>query len=211
MTVYCDVDGTLLDSSARHVQLLRDLLQQAGRPWPVTAPEYLPYKADGHSTLAWLEAAGTPPEAAQQIAAAWQAQIETAPYLALDRAYPDAVPFLQAVRQIPAQVVLVSARQQPDALRATLQRCGLLAWADDLLVVPPRQAARQKAAVLRGRAQPGDVMVGDTEADWQAAQMLGLPCFVLERGFRSRAYWQRQGVAAYAGLRAVLRALTGQE
>ena len=145
--------------------LLRRRRHAAGQQRPPCAAVARPFAA-GRPTLAGRRAGGSAVqgrrpqhEAAQQIAAAWQAQIETAPYLALDRAYPDAVPFLQAVRQIPARTVLVSARQQPDALRATLQRCGLLAWTDDLLVVPPRQAARQKAAVLRECAQPGDVLV----------------------------------------------------
>ena len=54
MTLYCDVDGTLLDSSARHEKLLRDLLAARGLFWPAAAPDYLRYKADGHSTKAWL-------------------------------------------------------------------------------------------------------------------------------------------------------------
>lgn len=52
MTLYCDVDGTLLDSSARHEKLLRDLLAVRGLAWPAAAPDYMRYKADGHSTKA---------------------------------------------------------------------------------------------------------------------------------------------------------------
>ena len=62
MTLYCDVDGTLLDSSARHEKLLRDLLAARGLLWPAAAPDYLRYKADGHSTKAWLMLAGFAPE-----------------------------------------------------------------------------------------------------------------------------------------------------
>ena len=58
MTLYCDVDGTLLDSSARHEKLLRDLLAVRGLAWPAAAPDYMRYKADGHSTKAWLALAG---------------------------------------------------------------------------------------------------------------------------------------------------------
>ena len=46
MTLYCDVDGTLLDSSARHEKLLRDLLAARGLLWPAAAPDYLRYKAE---------------------------------------------------------------------------------------------------------------------------------------------------------------------
>lgn len=208
MTVYCDVDGTLLDSSARHLRLMQDLLGQENCPWPEDAPDYLTYKADGHSTRAWLETAGFSAEKAAELAARWQAQIEDPAYLAMDRPYDDAAPFLQAVRQLPARIVLVSARQNPEALRRTLADCGLLGLVDELVVVPPRHAADEKAARLRPRITPGDCMVGDTEADLQAAQQLGMPCYLLNRGFRSRRYWQQQGQTAEDSLPAVLRAIT---
>lgn len=208
MTLYCDVDGTLLDSSARHTVLLRDLFREEGLAWPAAAPDYLAYKADGHSTRAWLLEAGLTEEQAADLATRWQARIETPPYLALDRAYPDAIPFLQAVRGQGNAVVLVSARQDADALRDTLERCGLLPLAEELLVVPPVHAADEKAARLRGRIAPGDVMVGDTEADLNAARQLELPCYLLDRGFRSRRYWQQQGIKSYGSLPAVWDAMT---
>ena len=210
MTLYCDVDGTLLDSSARHEALLRDLFREDGLTWPAAAPDYLTYKADGHSTRAWLLEAGLPEAQAADIAARWQAKIETPPYLAMDRAYPDAIPFLQAVHGQGDAVVLVSARQDADALRDTLARCALLPLVEELLVVLPVHAADEKAARLRGKIDPGDVLVGDTEADLNAARQLGLPCYLLDRGFRSRRYWQRQGVESYGSLSAVWAAMTHQ-
>lgn len=210
MTVYCDVDGTLLDSSARHIRLMQDLLQQDGCLWPTDAPDYLAYKADGHSSRAWLETAGFSAQQAAGLAARWQAQIEAPVYLAMDRPYDDAVPFLQAVRQLPARIVLVSARQNPQALERTLADCSLLPLVDELLVVPPRHAADEKTARLRPRVVPGDCMVGDTEADWKAAQQLDIPCYLLNRGFRSRRYWAQQGQPSYDGLPEVFAAMTHQ-
>ena len=98
MTLYCDVDGTLLDSSARHEKLLRDLLAARGLLWPAAAPDYLRYKADGHSTKAWLMLAGFAPETCAELADAWRTGIEQPEYLALDTVYPDTLPFLQAMR-----------------------------------------------------------------------------------------------------------------
>lgn len=76
MTLYCDVDGTLLDSSARHEKLLRDLLAVRGLAWPAAAPDYMRYKSGGHSTKAWLALAGFAPEVCNEIAAAWREGIE---------------------------------------------------------------------------------------------------------------------------------------
>ena len=117
MTLYCDVDGTLLDSSARHEKLLRDLLAARGLLWPAAAPDYLRYKADGHSTKAWLMLAGFAPETCAELADAWRTGIEQPEYLALDTVYPDTLPFLQAMRAAGRDVVLISARQNADALR----------------------------------------------------------------------------------------------
>ena len=151
MTLYCDVDGTLLDSSARHEKLLRDLLAARGLLWPAAAPDYLRYKADGHSTKAWLMLAGFAPETCAELADAWRTGIEQPEYLALDTVYPDTLPFLQAMRAAGRDVVLISARQNADALRQTLARCGILPLTVELLVVPPVHADRRKAELLRPR------------------------------------------------------------
>ena len=81
-----------------------------------------------------------------------------------------------------------------EALRQTLARCGILPLTVELLVVPPVQADRRKAELLRPRIAPGDVMLGDTEVDKSCAELLGLPWIVLDRGFRSAVYWQGRGV-----------------
>ena len=98
MTLYCDVDGTLLDSSARHEKLLRDLLAVRDLAWPAAAPDYMRYKADGHSTKAWLALAGFAPVGFNETAASWREGIEKPEYLAMDRPYPDTLDFLRWLR-----------------------------------------------------------------------------------------------------------------
>ena len=207
MTLYCDVDGTLLDSSARHEVLLRDLLAARGLAWPAAAPDYLAYKADGHSTKAWLAAAGFDEATCNELAAAWREGIEKPQYLALDTVYPDTLEFLQWLRGTGRRCVLISARQDAAALRQTLARCGILPLVDELLVVPPVQADRRKAELLHPRIVPGDVMLGDTEVDKNCAEAVGLPWIVLDRGFRSAAYWKAHGVTAARDLQEVKRQL----
>lgn len=98
MTLYCDVDGTLLDSSARHEKLLRDLLAVRGLAWPAAAPDYMRYKADGHSTKAWLALAGFAPEVCNEIAAAWREGIEKPGVSGHGQALPRYVDFLRWLR-----------------------------------------------------------------------------------------------------------------
>lgn len=200
MTLYCDVDGTLLDSSARHEQLLRDLLAERKLLWPDAAPGYLAYKADGHSTSAWLEAAGFTSEQCNEISAAWRKNIEAPAYQAMDHLYSDAIPFLKAMKKEAIPVVLVSARQQPEELCHTLERCGVLPLVEKLIVVSPLHAAEEKISALQTRVQPGDRVVGDTEADRACAEALHLAYAMLDRGFRSKAYWKTCGVQPFHDL-----------
>ena len=130
----------------------------------------------------------------RRAADAWRTGIEQPEYLALDTVYPDTLPFLQAMRAAGRDVVLISARQNADALRQTPARCGILPLTVELLVVPPVHADRRKAELLRPRIAPGDVMLGDTEVDKSCAELLGLPWIVLDRGFCSAVYWQAHGV-----------------
>ena len=67
-------------------------------------------------------------------------------------------------------------------------------------VAQPVQAEQRKAALLRPRIAPGDALLGDTEVDKTCAETLGLPCAVLDRGFRSAAFWEAHGVKALHGL-----------
>ena len=73
------------------------------------------------------------------------------------------------------------------------------------MVVPPVQAEQRKAALLRPRIAPVDAMLGDTEVDKTCAETLGLPCAVLDRGFRSAAFWEAHGVKALHGLEGAKR------
>ena len=61
MTLYCDVDGTLLDSSARHEKLLRDLLAARGLRWLFTIPCLVSLAADCFA-CAWRRAERQKPE-----------------------------------------------------------------------------------------------------------------------------------------------------
>lgn len=200
MTLYCDVDGTLLDSSARHEQLLRDLLAERKLLWPDTAPDYLAYKADGHSTFAWLAAVGFTAKQCNEISAAWRKNIEAPAYQAMDHLYPDAIPFLKTMKKEAIPVALVSARQQPEKLCHMLERCGVLLLVEELIVVSPLHATEEKICALRTRVQPGDRVVGDTEADRDCAEALHLPYAMLDRGFRSKAYWKASGVQSFHDL-----------
>ena len=200
MTVFCDLDGTLIDSSARHAALLRALLSAELSAPPFPPEDYLARKADGLSTRDYLLEKGLDCAAAQRISGEWVRHIEDRVYLESDALYPDALPFLETQQSAGRRIVFVSARRDGEALMDTLRRLAIIGYADRVLIVPPAHAAQAKAERICPLAGAGDCLVGDTEADMDCAAAAGIRGFVLNRGFRSRAYWDRRGLESYPDL-----------
>lgn len=138
--------------------------------------------------------AGFAPETCAELADAWRTGIEQPEYLALDTVYPDTLPFLQAMRAAGRDVVLISARQNADALRAD---AGALRYS----AVNGGAFGRAAGALTAARrsccapASPPATLCWEIPRWTRAAPSCwGLPWIVLDRGFRSAVYWQAHGV-----------------
>lgn len=200
MTIFCDLDGTLIDSSVRHIVLLKDLLSAYFSVVPFSVEDYLDRKTDGINTKTYLFEKGIDRVTAQMIAAAWAEHIEDDNYLETDTLYSDALPFLRAQKSSNRRVVFVSARKNETALQDTLERLQILKFADQLIIVSPSHAAQNKELQIKPIARLGDCFIGDTEVDIECATAVGLQGFALNRGFRSKAYWDRCKTVSYSNL-----------
>lgn len=207
MIVFCDLDGTLIDSSRRHTLLLNTILREIYRGMPFDTADYLSMKADGMNTKAYLTAKGLPEADAGAIAAKWVRHIEDNEYLKLDTLYGDTIDFLSRQRHVGNDLVYATARNNADGLKASLSELGIDQFASDLFVVPPASAAAGKERIIRNIAGKDDALIGDTEADMQCACAVGIRCYVLHRGFRSKAFWQNQGIQSYGNLLEISEAL----
>ncbi len=193
-----DIDGTLVDSRTRHVVLLRRLLQAKGLSLsPGEADEYMAYKADGGNTKSFLTQKMALDESqAADISAAWVQAIEDDDLLALDTVYSDSIPILEQL-QTQCRILFLSARKRGRALLSELSRLGLIGFASDTFVVDPAHAAKEKTAVLISLREQGNqeiMMIGDTEADHEAALAADVGGYFLHRGFRGPHFWERLGI-----------------
>lgn len=215
MIYVLDLDGTLIDSSERHGRLMQEILSEAvpksvsekasGRHFdPV---EFMRYKADGNSGLRYLtDCLGLTEDAAGRIMSLWLRQIEEERWLALDVPYPDTLDFLDRLKQAHRKIYYLTARQNKEGLLWELQRLGIADYADEILVVSPAGAREEKKRVVEtlvirtGKDEGPICIVGDTENEYHLAKELSLPCFLLNRGFRSERYWEDRGVKSIPSL-----------
>lgn len=201
MTIFCDLDGTLIDSSARHIFLLEMILSKYPNIFDISDfGNYLLFKANGGSTKTYLIKCGIPESTARQISKQWIQHIEDDALLLMDVIYPDALTFLQNRSAVQNKIVFVSARNNQNGLKSTLRRLDLLQYADKIHIVSQGNVAEKKAYAIRSMATQKDIVVGDTETDWNCAKILGIQGFVLNRGFRSKSFWERLQIPSYENL-----------
>lgn len=177
-----DLDGTLISCQPRHTTLMGHVCRGDDLP-PDTLNRLWAAKREGASNLTALRALGHPaPEPRCQ---AWLREIEHWPWLGFDRVFPAAASLLASRR---FRCVVITARRETLFVRQQLDRLGITAQIDDLIVVPPHAAQGAKAEALR-RIQPIG-FIGDTESDADAAALAGTPFAAVACGMRSPRFWQ---------------------
>ena len=204
--VILDLDGTLLDSTARHEKVLQDILAERSKSLDIS--DYFEYKRNGRSTRQYLtEVHKLPDDEADEIANEWIIRIESEEYLATDIWYPDAVPFLKWLKESGFTTVILTARQNEAYINEYISSSEAGHFIDEVIVVDPAHARTEKGEYLRINAEDILCVIGDTESDRAAAEEADLDFHALNRGFRSRAFWEARDEQAYAGLEEVKKAI----
>lgn len=213
-----DLDGTIIDSGKRHIDVMEAVLASGNPEYAdgkaradFDGNEYLTYKADGHTGKEYLtEIIGLTVSSAAEIQRLWTEQIEFSANLNKDRLYDDAVFFLDNIYES-AGVVFLTARKNVDGLKGELRRLSLEAYADYTIVADPFDAAAQKAlayeALKKMYPAASFTIVGDTENEYDLSVNKKTDQRLLNRGFRSRKYWDGRKVRSYDDLVAVYKSL----
>lgn len=197
MNLFCDLDGTLIDSSERHFALLKDILNRMEINLNIN--DYMTYKRGGMNTKSYLLKKGFDDESAKLISNDWEKHIEDESYIDMDTVYSDAMPFLKKFKS-KYNIVFVSARKREGALINTLNKCGIMPFADKVIIVDVKDPAQSKSNAIVDLVTDDDVLIGDTEADYRCAMSLNIKCYILNRGFRNIEFWTKVGIESYGDL-----------
>ncbi|MGN0326579.1 MAG: HAD family hydrolase [Lachnospiraceae bacterium] len=211
MNYILDLDGTLIDSSERHYRLMEMLLKEYV-PDILEKEIFLPaafmqYKADGNSGKKYLlECMDIEEKKADCIMTAWQQQIEEEQWLGLDRLYPDAENFLERISQEGSDIYYLTARQKKAELFEELERLQIAEYPKEVKVVQPFHAFEEKKDFVKNLIASNDFtekqlfVIGDTENEYRLAKELLLPYGILNRGFRSKRFWDQKEIVSYGSL-----------
>ena len=200
-----DLDGTLLDAERRQCELAAAALRETGHAAAFDPTRFWALKREGATTREAFVSLGVEEWVGKRAAAYWALHVEAPGWLALDRPLPGAREALAWLRGHSVLVVVLTARQHPDRVRGEVERLGLRELVDDLLVVAPSAAVREKGAALARLAPRG--YVGDSETDGAAARKAGVPFVAVTTGQRSPAFLHARGFATADSVLAARRRL----
>lgn len=205
------------------IELPNQAMPEENLQFPSAA--YMKYKADGRSGRQFLmDELKLDEKAAAKIMKQWTEQIELPEMLCLDELYEDSLTFLEKIRTPENQIIYLTARQNKELVIKQLEELKLNDYANEVIVVDPSHAKQQKTEEVRklhkkyeddlkadrlcnDSKKTDPIIIGDTENEYELAKELELPAYILNRGFRSREYWQARSVKSYVSLSEILEEL----
>jgi phosphoglycolate phosphatase len=167
--VILDLDGTLLDTSARHYAVYLECAQDNDMV-PLNLDAYWQLRRQGQSNLDVLLNSGLSASAAGKARHIWESRIEAQELLKTDRLFPGIFDWLKFWSAM-FRFVLVTLRARQDNLEMQLRWLGLDSCLRSVYCAPPRSIKeRTKAAEVPEHLRSQVfAWVGDTELDIQGA------------------------------------------
>lgn len=204
MIYVLDLDGTVIDSSARHGALLKSILDSKNISYPDDFEiDYLKYKRNGNSTFNYLtEVLKCDYTISKKISKEWVEHIEDWEWIVMDELYKDSIPFLNLISNN-GVVYFLSSRKSKRILKQELECLEIIKYANRVYVVCPSEGYEGKTRIIKEllkKHNDGILLFGDTEIDYKTAINTGIKKYILNRGFRSKEYWDMQGIKSYSSL-----------
>ena len=201
MIYFFDLDGTLIDSRERHYLLMKKLLIESDIKIPSQFDcEFMKYKADGYSGKMYLKnIMGLKNEQAEKLQNLWIRQIENEEWLRYDKLYNDSKKTLEKLHE--KDVYFLTSRTNEQGLQNQIKKLELDKYVKKCIVVNPKDSKYTKTTILKEyiiKHKDNCMMVGDTEIDYNAAVENNVQYYILNRGFRSKKFWDDMGILSYS-------------
>lgn len=195
--LFLDLDGTILDDTARHYATYIEVLGMAEiRGSPIPEREYWALRRRGEP---WAEILGMSrlfPTKMKLFGERFEARLETPEMLMLDRLRPGTDTTLGKL-YTKTPIILVTQRREVENLESQLAELGIRKYFTTVLGGAPAKTRRvdkdarwkHKAELVRRRYKilPTEaVYIGDTETDVKAARALKFEVFLVEGGHRTK-------------------------
>ena len=208
MTIlYFDLDGTLVDVRKRHYVAYADTMLELGLT-PLPEQTYWDARRNGASNADLM--GDVDAECHDRFAQKWLERVESPSYVRLDTLIPGARATLDALRET-YELVLVTMRQDRESLLEQLDELSLRKFFSAVYSRDGSDEPTSKSKLIRlfdDNMRNDAAVIGDSEADVEAARDLGIESVCVTSGVRSRRYLDElepdEVVSTVAQLRRIL-------
>ncbi|MBE5926100.1 MAG: HAD family hydrolase [Lachnospiraceae bacterium] len=180
--IFLDLDGPILDGRLRHYNCYKDIIEEMGGT-PIGIEDYWSKKRLGLNKKIVCEESGIDIEYSDFIEK-WKNRIEDVKYLKYDVLKPGCVEAIQMMQGISKKVCLVTLRNNKDNLISQLKWLEI----DELfaeVIACPNGEINAKYLALCNYSFDRAVLIGDTETDIEAAEMLKTDFIGIINGLRT--------------------------
>jgi phosphoglycolate phosphatase-like HAD superfamily hydrolase len=187
MNLYFDLDGTILEPSKRNFNVYRKIVISLNGI-PLELEDYWQQKREKVSFDLILENSQISDK--NNFYREWFDSIESLESLTFDTIFPFAKRELKELSK-ENHIYLVTLRRKPDNLKIQLNNLGLTELFEKIYIGDENMADKYSLLknVLNKKGE--SVIIGDTEVDIYTAQKLGIKCFAVYSGIRSKKFLEK--------------------
>ncbi len=185
--LYFDLDGTLVDVRKRNYAAYADTMRELGLT-PLAEQTYWDARRDGASNADLVGDVGA--ECQRRFKEKWLKRVESPSYVRLDTLIPGARATLAELRES-YELVLVTMRQGRESLLEQLDELSLRKFFSAVYSRDGSDEPTSKSNLIRlfdDGERDDAAVIGDSEADVEAARDLGIESVCVSSGVRSRHY-----------------------
>jgi phosphoglycolate phosphatase-like HAD superfamily hydrolase len=189
--LFIDLDGPLLNGKQRHYFCYKSILLNKGFI-PLNINDYWNLKRSKISLRILLEMSNAQ-EIYNDFIKDWLVSIESPSALTLDRVQYGAFKCLRIWKELSLNINLVTLRKNFSNLDKQLICTGLKPYLNSIIICNHEEGAVGKANKVYNHFSSNDLAdnslwIGDTEIDFNAANLLGCKCILLTNGLRTKSY-----------------------
>ena len=191
MNIYFDLDGTLIDVSERFYRIYCDLLDRFNCDTKLNKVTYWQLKKESYpeAEIVQKTCANIDSEEYMKLR---QNVIESPKYLEYDRPFSYTLDTIKTLKK-DNRLVIVSLRESLKKTEIEIDKLGFKPFFDKVLVHNEDMDNKWKIKAELIKSDSGfntrdSIVVGDTETDFLAAKELGIDCFLVSSGIRTRDY-----------------------
>lgn len=193
MTIFIDLDGTILDVSERIYRVYRDILKKKNKKY-ISKKDYLRMKREKAPIEKILKKTSTE-DISSQFKKEWKKEIEKPYYLSLDRLSLRTKKVLYWLKKY-HKLVLITFRCHPRRLFDQLKERKIWDFFDKILIIPAgsyhsKWKLKYKFIKKYGNYDKKSIIIGDTETDIFAGKKLGIKTVAVINGMRSKKFLQK--------------------